>query len=188
MDTPPPSPSAARIVELLRQRDGEPTNVWLRNGQHFVVINIAWGQDLGDREFHITTNISPAPSNPHTTDFFSTADVERIGDPESGDTLFEYTASMESSGPPIQNVDAFDVVGERRDGGVDLVVSCSGPLDSSPRTLELIERKIVAYLVTIAHANFARTYRAAERGPSGFSYRASTSYQTQPKGLFTLLT
>jgi hypothetical protein len=74
-------------------------------------------------------------------------------------------ALMESSTPPIQNVDAFDVVGERQDGGGDLVVSCSGPLDSSPRTLELIERKIVAYLLTIAHANFARKYRVAGRGP-----------------------
>ena len=66
---------------------------------------------------------------------------------------------------PIQNIDAFDVVGQRKDGGVDLVVSCSGPLDSSPGTLEIIQRKIDAYLVTIAHPNFARTYRAAERGP-----------------------
>lgn len=74
-------------------------------------------------------------------------------------------ASMESSQPPIQNVDAFDVVGERHDGGVDWVVSCSGPLDSSPTTLRLIERKVVAYLVTIAHENFARTYRSTGRAP-----------------------
>jgi hypothetical protein len=46
-----------------------------------------------------------------------------------------------------------------------LIVSCSGPLDSSPGSLQLIERKVGAYLVTIAHANFARTYRAPERGP-----------------------
>jgi hypothetical protein len=72
---------------------------------------------------------------------------------------------MGDSQPPIQNINAFDVVGQRKEGGVDLVVSCTGPLDSSPATLELIERKIVAYLVTIAHANFARTCRAAERGP-----------------------
>jgi hypothetical protein len=51
--------------------------------------------------------------------------------------------------PPIQNLDAFDIVGERKDGGVDLVVSCSGPLDSSSTTLGLIERKVRAYLVTI---------------------------------------
>jgi len=72
---------------------------------------------------------------------------------------------MGESQPPIQNIDAFDVVGQRKDGGVDLVVSCTGQLDSSSGTLELIERKIAAYLVTIAHPNFVRTYRAAERGP-----------------------
>lgn len=72
---------------------------------------------------------------------------------------------MESSQPPIQNLDAFDAVGERQDGGVDLVVSCSGPLDSSTSTLGLIERKVRAYLVTIAHENFARIYPAAEFGP-----------------------
>jgi len=64
---------------------------------------------------------------------------------------------MESSAPPLQSVDAFDVVGERQDGGVDWVVSCSGPPDSSPRTVELIEREIVAYLIRIAHANSPRT-------------------------------
>lgn len=41
---------------------GQATDVQLRDGRRFVVINIAWGQDMGDPEFHITTNISPAPS------------------------------------------------------------------------------------------------------------------------------
>jgi Family of unknown function (DUF6572) len=72
---------------------------------------------------------------------------------------------MQDLEPPIQNLDAFDIVGERKDGGVDLVVSCSGPLDSSTTTLSLIERKVRAYLVTITHENFARIYPAAEFGP-----------------------
>lgn len=93
MHTPPPSPSATRIVELLRFRDGQATDVQLRDGRRFVVINIAWGQDMGDPEFHITTNISPAPCLPHTVDFFSTGDVERVVDPTSGDKLFESVAS-----------------------------------------------------------------------------------------------
>jgi hypothetical protein len=87
LETPPPSPSAVQIIELLRLRDGKPTNVWLRDGRRVVVINIAWGQDMGDPEFHITTNISPAPSTPHTKDVFSTADVERIVDPQSGNAI-----------------------------------------------------------------------------------------------------
>jgi hypothetical protein len=69
-----------------------------------------------------------------------------------------------AAAPPIQNLDSFDVVGERIDGGVDLVVTCSGPLDASPGTLDLIERKVLAYLKTIAHENFARVYPAAQRG------------------------
>src|ERR1700679_3594566 len=36
---------------------------------------------------------------------------------------------------PIQNVDSIDVVGVRNDAGIDLVVSCFGPLDGSPETL-----------------------------------------------------
>lgn len=73
--------------------------------------------------------------------------------------------STQDHEPPIQKLDAFDVVGERKDGGVDLVVSCSGPLDSSSGTLSLIERKVSAYLVTIGHENFVRIYPAAELGP-----------------------
>src|SRR6266446_4489729 len=75
---------------------------------------------------------------------------------------------MQDLEPPIQNLDAFDIVGERKDGGVDLVASCSGPLDSSTTTLGLIERKVRAYLVTIAHESFARIYPAAEFGPGIF--------------------
>jgi hypothetical protein len=80
--------------------------------------------------------------------------------------------------PPIQNLDAFDIVGERKDGGVDLVVSCSGPLDTSSTTLGLIERKVRAYLVTIAHENFARIYPMAELAPSEYSYHANTRSPT----------
>jgi hypothetical protein len=72
---------------------------------------------------------------------------------------------MQDLEPPIRNLDAFDIVGERKDGGIDLVVSCRGPLDSSTTTLGLIEQKVRAYLVTIAHENFARIYPAAKFGP-----------------------
>jgi drug/metabolite transporter superfamily protein YnfA len=71
---------------------------------------------------------------------------------------------MQDLEPPIQNLDALDIVGERKDGGVDLIVSCSGPLDSSTATLSLIERKVRAYLVTSAQENFARIYPAAAFG------------------------
>jgi hypothetical protein len=66
---------------------------------------------------------------------------------------------------PIQNVDSFDVVGERIGGGVDLVVSCTGPLDDSAETVRLIEQKVVGYLRTAAHPNFKQVYPAAQGGP-----------------------
>jgi hypothetical protein len=90
--------------------------------------------------------------------------------------------------PPIQNIDAFDTVGERQDGGVDLVVSCSGPLDSSPSTLKLIEVKVVAYLVTVAHPNFAQTYQAAQRGPVRIFISCEHFISDEARGLIDKLT
>jgi hypothetical protein len=66
---------------------------------------------------------------------------------------------------PIQNLDSFDIVGERNDGGVDLVVVCSGPLDDSLQTQALLRGKVQNYLHTAVHPNFANVYPAAKKGP-----------------------
>ena len=89
MDTPRASVAAARIIEVLRARDGVLTLVKLNDGREVSVHNIAWGQDMGDPEFHVTTNISPAPHVPHAIDFFSTVDVVSIADAQSGSVYFE---------------------------------------------------------------------------------------------------
>jgi hypothetical protein len=89
MNTPRPSVAAARIIEVLQERDGVDTRVILSDGREFSVHNIAWGQDMGDPEYHVTTNISPVPSVPHVVDHFSTSDVSRITDPQSGRVYFE---------------------------------------------------------------------------------------------------
>ena len=81
---------------MLRARDGLPTRVTLRDGRVFNVHNIAWGQDMGDPEYHITTNISPAPHSTHVIDFFRTEDVASIGDPQSGTLYFERLPSNTS--------------------------------------------------------------------------------------------
>jgi hypothetical protein len=47
---------------------------------------------------------------------------------------------------PIQNLDKLDIVGERMDGGLDLVIVASGPLDESPDTLHALRHKILNYL------------------------------------------
>jgi len=89
MNTPPPSVTAARIIEVLRERDGLRTHVTLTDGRELDVHNIAWGQDMADSEYHVTTNISPAPLVPHVIDIFSTGEVASIADPQSGRVHFE---------------------------------------------------------------------------------------------------
>lgn len=58
--------------------------------------------------------------------------------------------------PPIQDLDSLDIVGKRRDGGVDLVIAVSQPLDGSANTLDAIRRKIGYYLDVIDEPEFQR--------------------------------
>ncbi len=81
------SPDAERVLTILRTREGVETVVRLSNGLKYKVLNVAWGQDMNDPEFHITTNISPSVPG-STTDFFTTDAVVEILDPGSGQVLF----------------------------------------------------------------------------------------------------
>lgn len=51
--------------------------------------------------------------------------------------------------PPIQNFDSVDLTGKRRDGGVDLVIVASQPLDDSEETLASIRQKVETYLEVV---------------------------------------
>lgn len=51
--------------------------------------------------------------------------------------------------PPIQEVDSVDMAGKRTDGGVDLVIVVSQPLDRSAETLAAIRQKVGYYLDVI---------------------------------------
>jgi hypothetical protein len=51
--------------------------------------------------------------------------------------------------PPIQNLDSIDLAGVRRDGGVDLIIVASQPLDDDPQTLDSIRRKVDTYLAAL---------------------------------------
>ncbi|MFL6196085.1 MAG: hypothetical protein ACJ75H_18040 [Thermoanaerobaculia bacterium] len=73
--------TAERIVQILRERDGVATEVQLTGKRVCTVYNIAWGRDLGNPHYHITTNISPEPPGPHTIDFFFTHEVASIRAP-----------------------------------------------------------------------------------------------------------
>jgi hypothetical protein len=56
--------------------------------------------------------------------------------------------------PPIQDPDNIDIIGKRRDGGVDLAIVASQPIDVSPETLESIRRKVRTYLTVIGLEEF----------------------------------
>src|SRR4249919_728784 len=49
-----------------------------------------------------------------------------------------------SAHDPIQNVDRFDIVGKRNDGGVDLIVVVSAPLLDGERHKHLLQSKVEA--------------------------------------------
>jgi hypothetical protein len=55
---------------------------------------------------------------------------------------------------PIQNLDSFDVVGRRVDGGIDLVIVASGPIDGSQGTLNLLKIKISNYIDEVSRDDF----------------------------------
>jgi hypothetical protein len=51
--------------------------------------------------------------------------------------------------PPIQDLESVDITGVREDGGVDLVIVVSQPLDGSAETLAAIRQKVGYYLDVI---------------------------------------
>ena len=55
---------------------------------------------------------------------------------------------------PINPAAVFDIVGTRKDGGIDTVIVCSGPLDNSAATLRSLDIKVRNYLREIASDNF----------------------------------
>jgi|SRR5688572_14512035 len=55
---------------------------------------------------------------------------------------------------PIQNIDNLDIVGKRKDGGVDLVIVASSKLDGSPEHQRLLLAKIESYLAQLNTPGF----------------------------------
>lgn len=84
-----PTPEHCRgIVPLLQARDGEPTKVELSGDRKLTVLNIAWGEDLGDDYEHLTANISPSVGS-KVTDLFHTDEVAKLLDPTTGAVLWK---------------------------------------------------------------------------------------------------
>jgi hypothetical protein len=66
----------------------------------------------------------------------------------------------------IASLDAFDVVGVRNDGGIDLVISCFASLDSSENTLRDLRAKISNYIREIREARNPTLFERYECSPS----------------------
>lgn len=59
--------------------------------------------------------------------------------------------------PPIQNLDSIDAVMKRADnGGVDLLLVASQPIDDAPETLDALAKKLEGYLATIQEPEFLK--------------------------------
>jgi hypothetical protein len=69
------------------------------------------------------------------------------------------------SDAPIQNLDRIDIVGVRKNGGLDLAIIVSGPLDGSDETLHLLAQKVRNYLTEIAAGELLERYPEAMPGP-----------------------
>lgn len=65
---------------------------------------------------------------------------------------------------PLSASDNLDVIGERKCGGVDMLIVTRGPLDASEKTCRHLEEKLNAYLCAAVHENFANLYPAARGG------------------------
>jgi hypothetical protein len=84
-----PSPAHCRlIVPILCSRDGLPTEVLLSGDRSLTVLNIAWGEDIGDDYEHLTSNVSPTVDG-GSIDLFFTDEVLQVLDPQSGAILWE---------------------------------------------------------------------------------------------------
>ena len=86
-------PQHARALDILKSRQGELLFVELDSGERCKVVNVAWGNDLGEDAAHITTNISPMVADEdgfeYGSDFFQASDIVRIIDSASQGVLFE---------------------------------------------------------------------------------------------------
>ena len=67
--------------------------------------------------------------------------------------------------PPIQNIDAIDLVGERVDRGIDFGLICSGPLDDSADTLQRLRDKLSGYIDAATSPDVWTAYPNATQGP-----------------------
>ena len=64
---------------------------------------------------------------------------------------------------PIQNLDSIDVSGERKDGGLDLVIIASSKLLSTQHHEDLLKKKVQAYVDAIYSDAWVEKYGDSSR-------------------------
>ena len=89
--------------------------------------------------------------------------------------------------PPIQNLGNIDVLGVRKDGGVDLVVVASAPLDGSADTLSNLDRKIRGYIAEVGLKSFREQYPGAVPGKIRIQVVCEHSVDMAARGLIEAL-
>lgn len=67
---------------------------------------------------------------------------------------------------PIQNPDAFDIIGERNERGVDLVIVCASRIDGPTETVRRLDTKLRNYLAAATGSRCKATFPAAAAGPT----------------------
>ncbi len=83
-------PSHRRALDILVERCGRWSRVYLTGERICMVYDVAWGFDEGEDVAHITSNISPGPSTERTIDFFHATEISRIENPDTDEILFEW--------------------------------------------------------------------------------------------------
>ena len=89
--------------------------------------------------------------------------------------------------PPIQNLDAFDVLGERKDGGIDAAIIAATPIDGSSDTLKALTTKVRNYVAELTSQQFLANYPAA-RGKTRVIIMAHSAIDLAALGLIESLT
>lgn len=64
----------------------------LSDNRALTVLNVAWGEDMGDDFEHLTSNVSPWVDGT-SIDLFFTDEIVKIVDPESGAVMWETDGS-----------------------------------------------------------------------------------------------
>lgn len=79
-----------------------------------------------------------------------------------GDCKPTYSLLERAMSDPIQNLESIDIIGQRRDGGVDLAIVVSAYLDATPEHELLLKQKVQNYVDAIFSAEFQAEYGELE--------------------------